>query len=165
VLKYIPGLPWQELFCLSDKKKMASLNYKVKKVSSLEEMLPHFPLIKQLSPKLGKKTYKELLELMIPHNYFQAAIYDQGKCVAVSGYWICAKLYSGKYIEIDNFVVDENYRSKGLGKILLGWLLKEGKKEGCQTAMLDAYAENTGAHRFYYREGFYIRGFHYLKSL
>ena len=31
--------------------------------------------------------------------------------------------------------------------------------------MLDAYVENFKAHKFYYREGFIARGFHYLKKL
>jgi GNAT superfamily N-acetyltransferase len=139
--------------------------YSIKIIASEEEMLPHHSLIAQLSPQLTKEDYKKFLPLMIANNYRQAVVYENEKCVALSGYWICAKLYSGKYIEIDNFVVDKDHRNKGLGKILLDFLLDEAKRQGCATAMLDAYAENAAAHRFYYREGFFIRGFHYLKKL
>ncbi len=128
-------------------------------------MLPNYLLIKQLSPQLTEDQYTTLLGEMVPNNYFQAAAYEGDNCVAVSGYWICTKLYSGKYIEIDNFVVDHHHRGKNVGKLLLDWMLEEGRKNGCKTAMLDAYVENFRAHHFYYREGFIARGFHYLKAL
>ncbi|MBI3232577.1 MAG: GNAT family N-acetyltransferase, partial [Bacteroidetes bacterium] len=86
-------------------------------------------------------------------------------CIAVSGYWIGAKLYCGSYLEIDNFVVDEKHRSSGIGKQLIEWLTNEAKAHQCETMMLDAYVENFKAHHFYYREGFIARGFHYIKYL
>jgi len=128
-------------------------------------MLPNYDLIRQLSPQLKADDYERLLQQMVPCNYCQATAWDGDSCVAVSGYWICTKLYSGKYMEIDNFVVGEGYRSKGIGKQLLDWMLEEARSNGCQTVMLDAYVENFNAHRFYYREGFIARGFHYLKPL
>jgi GNAT superfamily N-acetyltransferase len=137
----------------------------IKILANKEEMLPNYGLITQLSPQLREDEYRQLLDIMLANNYRQAAVYDGDSCVAVSGYWICAKLYSGKYIEIDNFVVDHHYRNKGLGKLLLDFLLEEGRKQGCRTAMLDAYTETSAAHRVYYREGFFIRGFHFLRPL
>lgn len=128
-------------------------------------MLPHLGLIQQLSPQITEVSYKAMLQEMVPHNYFQAAVYKADACIAVSGYWLGTKLYSGKYIEIDNFVVDEAWRGKAVGKQLLDWMLDEGRRNGCTYAMLDAYVENFKAHHFYYREGFFARGFHYLKKL
>ena len=137
----------------------------IKKCTTLAEMLPHLALIQKLSPQLTAETYAALLADMVGHNYFQCALYDGDTCIAVSGYWICTKLYSGKYLEIDNFIVDDAERGRGLGKQLLDWMLNEARANGCQTAMLDAYVENFRAHHFYYREGFIARGFHYLKKL
>jgi GNAT superfamily N-acetyltransferase len=136
-----------------------------RKLSKLEEMLPHFSLIKQLTSSLTYDEYEEMLQQMIPHNYFQLAAYETGNCIAVSGYWIGTKLYSGKYLEIDNFVVDEQYRSAGIGKLMVDRLCEEAKASNCRVVMLDAYVENFKAHHFYYREGFIARGFHYLKFL
>jgi len=137
----------------------------IRKLVTVDEMLPAYDLIRQLSPQLTAADYVAMLPDMVPNNYYQAAAYDGDVCVAVSGYWIGTKLYSGKYIEIDNFVVDQAYRSKGVGQQLLNWMLDEGRRNNCRTAMLDAYVENFKAHHFYYREGFIARGFHYLKPL
>lgn len=136
-----------------------------RKLLSVEDMLPNWRLIVQLTPALTEATYSALLAEMVRHNYYQVVAEASGEPVAVSGYWIGHKLYSGKYMEIDNFVVDEAHRSSGVGKQLLDWLEAEARREGCALLMLDAYVENFKAHRFYYRHGFHARGFHYLKHL
>jgi GNAT superfamily N-acetyltransferase len=139
--------------------------FTLKKLSTYEEMLPHWKLVRELSPQLTLSGYKKLLKQMIPHNYYQLAAYNAGKCIAISGYWIASKFFTGKYIEVDNFVVTKHYRSKGLGKIILKRILKEGKRNGCKVCVLDSTVENFEAHKFYYREGFIARGFHYIKYL
>lgn len=144
---------------------MSNMHYKIVKLETAEEMAGMYSLIKELTPDISFDEYMKLLELMIPHNYRQVVVYDGEKAAGVSGYWICAKIYSGKYIEIDNLVIAKEYRSQGIGKLLVDWILEEGRLRGCHTALLDAYVENFKAHKFYYREGFIARGFHYLKKL
>lgn len=137
----------------------------IREVKTKNEMLSLLPLIKQLNPKIKKQAYAVMLDDMLAHGYRMAAVYDGEVCAGLSGFWISTKIYSGKYVELDNVVIDKNYRSKGIGKKLCDWVLKEAKKQGCVLAMLDAYAENISAHRFYYREGFFVRGYHFLKPL
>lgn len=136
-----------------------------KEIEGKEKMAGLFPLIKQLNPGLKKSEYVHMLDDMLAHGYRMVAVYDGETCAGLSGFWISTKIYSGKYVELDNVVIDKSYRNKGLGKKLCDRVLKEAKKRGCKTAMLDAYAENIPAHRFYYREGFFVRGFHFLKKL
>src|ERR1043165_5061166 len=114
----------------------------IREITSLDEMLLYHSLIQQLSPALTFDEYKELLALMIPHNYHMAGAYRDETCIGISGYWLGAKLYSGKYLEIDNFVIDKEHRSRGTGKLLLDWMVDEARKFGCRYTMLDAYVEN-----------------------
>lgn len=123
-------------------------------------------LIKQLAPPDEKQeNYERMLKEMLGNGYRMAAVFDGEKSVGVSGFWIGTKLYSGKYLEPDNVIVDSAYRSKGVGKLLLDWLTAEAKRSGCKMLMLDAYVENFAGHKFYYREGFIARGYHFLKKL
>lgn len=140
--------------------------YTMRELSSLPLMLAQYPLIKLLNPQLTPARYEELLHLMLQHNYRMVGAFDASeKCVGLSGYWVAAKLYSGKYLEVDNFVVEEAHRSSGVGKLLLHWMEQQARQQGCDTIMLDAYVTNSAAHRFYFREGFQIKGYHFLKSL
>jgi GNAT superfamily N-acetyltransferase len=102
---------------------------------------------------------------MLPNGYGQIAVLEKDLCLAVAGFWINTRIYCGKYIDIDNVVVREGYRSRGIGKLVTDWLEELGRNEGCGYSILDAYVENSKAHKFYFREGYMIRGFHFLKKL
>ena len=138
---------------------------KLVKLTQLDEMLSNYSLIKLLSPSLTKSTYKKYLLEMIPHNYFQVIGVQDDITIAVSGYWIATKIYSGRYLEIDNFIVREEYRSKGIGKKMIQWMEKEAQKQECKCIMLDAYVQNYQAHKFYYANGYKALGFHYTKRI
>lgn len=144
----------------------ATTAYTVQELHGLEQMLAQHPLILQLNPGMGLPRYRELLQHMLPNGYRMVAAFNgAGHCVGLSGFWISAKLYSGKYLEPDNFVVDAAHRSAGVGKLLSDWMLQEAQRHRCDTVMLDAYVTNAAAHRFYFREGFHVKSFHFFKSL
>lgn len=134
-------------------------------LTTVAEMLPHLPLVQQLTPSLTEPAYRALLEAMVPCRYAMVVAMDNGHCVGLSGYWIGHKLYSGRYLEIDNFVVDAAHRSRGVGRLLVDELMRIAHAEGCTNVMLDAYLENAGGHRFYERHGFVKRGYHFMQRL
>ena len=140
--------------------------YTVQELHGLEQMLAQHRLILQLNPDMPLLRYRELLQLMLPKGYRMVAAFDgEGRCIGLSGFWISAKLYSGKYLEPDNFVVDAAHRAAGVGRLLSDWMLQEARRHHCDTVMLDAYVTNAAAHRFYFREGFHVKSFHFFKSL
>jgi len=140
--------------------------FKLMEIQGLKQMLAQHHLILQLNPLLSLPRYEALLHQMLPNGYRMIGVFDEaGSCAGLSGFWINTKLYSGKYLEVDNFVVDSAYRSQGLGKLLSDWMLQEAQHHHCDTIMLDAYTSNSAAHRFYFREGFHIKSYHFYKSL
>ena len=138
--------------------------FRIKELSKAE-MLLQFPLLKQLSASAKENDFRRMLPKMLKYGYRMVGVYNGKKCIGISGFWIGIKLYSDKYLEPDNVVIDKNYRSKGVGKKLFIWLEKEAKRNGCKIIMLDAYVENFSGHKFYWREGYTARGFHFLKKL
>ncbi|PRY14922.1 acetyltransferase (GNAT) family protein [Pontibacter ummariensis] len=140
--------------------------YQIQEIKGLEHMLRQHRLIQQLNPSMTLARYEELLRQMLPNGYRMVGAFDGvGTCVGLSGFWINTKLYSGKYLEPDNFVVEEAHRSGGVGKLLSDWMLAEAQRHNCDTVMLDAYVTNSAAHRFYFREGFHVKSYHFFKSL
>lgn len=55
---------------------------------------------------------------------------------------------------IENVVVDEKYRSKGIGEALITRAVDEARKAGCYKVTLTSNKRRTDAHRFYERLGF-----------
>lgn len=70
----------------------------------------------------------------------------------------------GPRFYIDDLVTDERRRSGGVGKALLEWLEAEARKRGCPGFDLESGTQRTGAHRFYFREGFVIPSFSFRKE-
>ncbi|CAM2854425.1 Acetyltransferase (GNAT) family protein [Flavobacterium frigoris] len=122
-------------------------------------------MLQFLYPKFTLEKYECYLKEMVPHNYKQLAVYENDSCVAVTGFWTGTKLWSGRYIEIDNFIVHPEHRSKGLGKMMTDYIDIKAKEEGCSMIVLDAFTGNFTAHRFYYNQGYGPKGFHFVKII
>lgn len=134
-------------------------------LNRIEEMIQVLSVLQELYPSLTKLQYQKELEFMLKHNYNQVAVYNQEICVGVSGFWIGNKLWCGKYLELDNIVVSNYYRGKGVGKLMFNYLEKKAREENCTMLSLDSYTTNYKAHKMFYNEGFAPKGFHFIKVL
>lgn len=137
----------------------------IKELVTVAEMLEQLPVVQQLYPDMTKEKYEEMLNDMIPNNYSQLAVFEGEKCIGISGLWFNTKLWTGKYLELDNVIMDKNHRSKGAGKLINQFAEEKAKQSGCKFIVLDAFTENRDAHRFYFRDGYVIRGFHFVKNI
>jgi len=138
---------------------------KTVELTTIEEMVEQIEIIRHLYPNISEEKYKTFLQAMIPHNYTQVAIFENEVCVGLTGLWYGIKLWSGKYMEIDNFIVHPEHRSKGIGKLLTDYVNQKATDLDCTMIVLDAYTQNFTAHRFYYNQGYNPRGFHFVKTL
>lgn len=137
----------------------------IKELTTISEMLSQIETIRFLYPNLSVEKYESYLLEMIPHNYTQIVVFENEICLGLTGCWSATKLWTGKYLEIDNFVVNPNHRSKGIGKLLTDYVEKKALDLNCSSIVLDAFTGNFGAHRFYYNQGYAPKGFHFVKIL
>lgn len=141
------------------------MEYYLKEILSHSAMLAQVPLLQQLNPAIEYNSCIQMFHDMLANNYKMVGVFAGDKCVGVSGYWIGTKLYSGKYLEMDNVVVDAEHRSAGIGAMLCQYIDNVATENNCKMMMLDAYLENENAHRFYTREGYIKRGYHFVKKI
>lgn len=138
----------------------------IKELNSKNEMMGAYSLVSQMYDQLRLEDFSRLLDEMISRNdYKMVAAFLDEKIVGVSGYWISLMLYCGRYLQASNLVVDQENRQNGAGKIILNYLEKKAQELDCNKMVLDSYTENKKSHSLYFREGFYIRGFHFMKDL
>ena len=128
-------------------------------------MLKHIDVLNELYPSLDPISYERELSFMLKHNYGQLAVYQEGKCIAICGFWIGNKLWCGKYLELDNIVVGKAYRRLGVGHKIMEYMHQKAMDENCTMMSLDSYTTNYRAHRLFYNEGFAPKGFHFIKVL
>lgn len=138
---------------------------KLQVLTTVDEMLSQIETIKFLYPNMTIERYEGFLSDMIPKNYKQVAVFNEDKCVGLTGFWFGTKLWTGKYLEIDNFIVHPDYRKNGIGKLLTDFIDEKAKELHCTCVVLDAFTGNFVAHKFYYNQGYVPRGFHFIKTI
>jgi len=137
----------------------------VRELVDKQEMINNVSVLQVLYPSLTLEEYEAELEQMLPHNYGQVGVFDGEICLGISGFWIGTKLWCGKYLELDNIVVVEKYRSQGIGKLIFDFLHKKAMEHDCTMLSLDSYTINFKAHKFFYNEGYSPKGFHFINIL
>ena len=138
---------------------------KLIEITTIKEMLNQFETIKLLYTTMSKEKYETFLVDMIPKNYKQLIVIENNVCVGMTGFWVGTKLWTGKYLEIDNFVTHPSHRKKGIAKLMTNYLGEKAENLGCTCIVLDAFTGNFEAHRFYYNQGYAPKGFHFIKTI
>ena len=66
---------------------------------------------------------------------------------------------------IDELVVDNEYRGKGVGTLLLDQIIVLARQKGCRRVELDSASHRKQAHQFYEQHGFENRAFLFSRVL
>jgi len=90
----------------------------------------------------------------------------EGEVVKGLALWrIIDNTYEGRRLYVDDLVTDTIHRSTGVGKALVGWLEQQARSRSCSVLALESGVARKDAHRFYFREGFFIPSFSFRKTL
>lgn len=66
---------------------------------------------------------------------------------------------------IDDLIVNQKYRSKGIGKLLIQDAINYATSKDCETVELTSYILNINSHRFYENNGFEKKHYKFKKHL
>lgn len=138
----------------------------VRKLTTDEDILAARGVMRQLRPQIPEAAYLETVRRMMQTDgYLQVAVFESDSVVAVAGYRFMEMLFSGKSLYVDDLNTDETLRSRGHGRMLMGWLKQEAKERGCAQLQLDSGVQRERTHRFYFREGLTINCYHFRIDL
>ena len=119
---------------------------------------------RQLRPTLPADYAGRLAQVFA--NGGRLAVAAEGEAVRGVALWrLIENTYEGRRLYVDDLVTDEQSRSRGVGKALLGHLEDKARQLGCDVLALDSGAQRAAAHKFYFREGMHIPGFCFRKAL
>ena len=132
----------------------------VKLAKTDTEILCVFPILKQLRPHLSKEKFLSEVRRLEGEGY--RIVYLKAPDIyAVAGYRFMEKFATGLVLYVDDLVTSSEHRSKGYGKLLLAWLLKEAKNSGCRFLTLDSGLKRLDAHVFYRAHGLEEIAYHF----
>ena len=133
---------------------MVRIEEAVEATSELQKALAH--LLPQLNPKLPVPTMERLQAIMADPSVTlflakdgEEAVGTATVIVYTTPFWIKARL--------DEVVVDESARGKGVGAALVGACLEVARRRGAEVAELQSGVQREAANRLYQRMGFKLR--------
>lgn len=104
---------------------------------------------------------KALYSTLQNHEDYYLAVAREGDTILGTATGICCHGLGGNFLVIEDFVVQENLRGKGIGTKLMAQLDAFALQRNCIYAILVSSGFRKNAHRFYEKCGFCddVRGF------
>ncbi|NHM31991.1 GNAT family N-acetyltransferase [Neobacillus terrae] len=139
----------------------------IRELENMQEWKEAYPVVNQLRTHLDEVSYLQLVqEATQKEKYKMAALYENEKIVAVTGFMPMITLYNGRFIWVCDLVTDSDHRSKGYGKALLSYVHSWSKEHGYDLVSLSSGLQRLDAHRFYENQMEYDKvSFVFLKRI
>jgi ribosomal protein S18 acetylase RimI-like enzyme len=124
------------------------------------------PLMRELRPHLADASeFAARIGRMRADHYRLLAGIDAGHAVALAGYRFQENLIYGRFLYVDDLVVDSTRRGGRWGARLLHALAGLAREAGCAKLVLDTGLSNALAQRFYFRQGLLTSAIRFSKNL
>ena len=124
------------------------------------------PLVQMLNnDKIPVEILKKRLQDMLLDGYQCMGAYDKELLIGICGVWLLNKLYVGKHVELDNVFVLQEYRSSGVGKLMLDRVFEYALEIGCEASEINCYIRNERGIQFWNNQGYKAIGYHMQKVL
>lgn len=113
-------------------------------------------LLAQMEHPTAESLVAEKLALLIGHPDHELIVYElEDQVVAfMSIHFVPQIAYTGDFAMVSYFAVDDQLRSRGLGKEMEERCVELAKERGCNRIELHSSIRRTDAHRFYLRQGY-----------
>lgn len=122
-------------------------------------------LVQTINHNTPLNLLEQRFEEMLAQNYECMGMYLDEKLIGCSGLWYQTRHYSGRCVEPDHVVILEKYRSNGYGKKLITECILHAQNKGYEVSELNSYIQDTKAHIFWEKLGFYKLGYHYQMKI
>ena len=129
------------------------------------DILKCWDCLMELRPHLLKETFVETVLEMINEGYHLAFIEEEGRAVAAVGFRYQQFLYNGKHLYIDDLSTLPQSRGRGLGGLLIDYVVSKATEMGLKTVTLDSGYLRHDAHRLYLNKGFTLNCHHFSKTI
>lgn len=135
---------------------------------TLNDLEKVFEIMKQLYKEALKfEKFQEIYKLKLTdeNSYYIVAVENE-QIVGILTAELQTKLHrEKKQIFIEDLVVDEKCRNRGIGKELLQNAINYAKSNDCDIVELTSYIDNEKAHKFYENNGFIKHSYKFKKYI
>lgn len=118
-----------------------------------EDLPTILSLIKQLAAHVGyaegvRMSLDQLIQDQEDFNCLIAESQDN-RCIGMASYFLGYSSWVGKCLFLDDLIVEESWRGKGIGDALFNGIIAVAKAHNCKRIRWEVTRENTSAQAFY----------------
>ena len=135
-------------------------NIKILEHGDTQQLKACFRVFASLRPHLDEGAFVSQAGKQQAEGYNIAYIEKEGQVVAAAGYRVAHFLAWGKVLYIDDLITHPDEIRQGFGGAILGWLIEQAKRMGCDQVHLDTGHQRHEAHRLYLNHGFRLASHH-----
>lgn len=125
------------------------MNVHIEELTTKDELLAAYPLIKYLRPNLDEQLYIEYLHEMLPMGYRVFGLYEDDKLVSTVLVIKRIDWYYGKYVWMYGLATAADKRSRGYGKMLTDFVKNWAREQNFDWVGVASDMDRAGAHKFY----------------
>ncbi len=130
-----------------------------------EKLSRAFFVHRQLRPNLPEgSAYIDKMQRIFASGGRMLLAMAKDDVVGLGVYRVFEDTANGIKFYVDDLVTDESRRGRGIGRRLLAEFEDRARNAGASGITLDSGTQRTRAHRFYFREGFFITSFNFRKT-
>ena len=137
----------------------------VVEISTPAQLVAVCELLELMYPKLAAQKVARQVGEMRQEGWKFIGIFDGQRCDAVVMYYVGVRLFSGKFLQPESLFVRPQARGKGYARALFEWMEKKAEEQECDRIFLHSFVESSNAHKFFFKQGYHIRGFAINKLL
>ncbi len=134
-------------------KSLSSTEMEFTECIGLAEVKLAWPVMKQLRSSISQQEFEARVTAAQNCGYRLFTAIQDETIVGAVGFRVVDDLAWGHHLYIDDLVVNESSRGKGIGKSLIDFIKSEALIEGCTSIRLCSALTRDDTHRFYEREG------------
>lgn len=112
-----------------------------------------YALMKELRPHLSYAMFLERRTWAAHQSYLLYGAFVADRLIGLIGWRTIVDMLHGRHLYIDDLVVAEAARSRGIGRALLGFAEDVAAREGCLGLRLCTGIDHDRGRQFYQREG------------
>lgn len=116
-------------------------------------------LLEQMYPEQSGAQILQSVQQMLCEDWQLIGIFEGERCDAAVMVYVGIRLFCGKYLQPESLFVRPEARSKGYAATLFKWMEDKADELGCDRLFLHSFVESSNAHKFFYKQGYHIRGF------
>ncbi len=139
---------------------------KIVEVSSPAQLSAVTDLLGIMYVEQSRAGLSEQIDAMMQEGWQFIGIFDEhNACQATVMYYVGTRLFCGKYLQPESLFIHPDARRKGYSSLLFDWLESKANELKCDRVFLHSFVENANGHKFFYAQGYSIRGFAINKIL